>query len=135
MRLFLRARFRGPRAKNVAAAFGISVPLAYRLLQGYAPRMWLFEEMVAQFGSDFLRAVFAEAFAAEDARLQQLEDEVRSLRTQLSAARTASGFGEEGAAVSIGVVTDAPTISTRMSALVASLVATIPCSVRAGEPA
>ncbi|AWK90324.1 hypothetical protein [Azospirillum thermophilum] len=127
MRLFLRARFRGPRAKNVAAAFGISVPLAYRLLQGYAPRMWLFEEMVAQFGSDFLRAVFAEAFAAEDARLQQLEDEVRSLRTQLSAARTPSGFGEEGAA--------APAISTRMSALVASLVATIPCSVRAGEPA
>ncbi|MBP2233122.1 hypothetical protein J2847_006457 [Azospirillum agricola] len=135
-RAYLRARFDAPRAKAVANELGISVPLANKLLGGYAPRMWLFEEMVARWDGEFLRSVFAEAYAAEDARLGELEAEVQALRAALATARQAVGGFVDGDGLSnlpsgAAELDDLP--SNRIAELVGQLVETLPAKVRAAQ--
>lgn len=131
-RAYLRAKFDAPRAKGVANALQISVPLANKLLGGYAPRMWLFEEMVALWGSEFLRCIFAEAFAADDQRVADLEREVQTLRAELANRDVAGGLAEglprHGSATG-AVENDKPGYA-RIAALVIGLAETIPAKVR-----
>lgn len=133
---YLRAKFDAPRAKAVARDLGISVPLAHKLLGGYAPRMWLFEEMVHLWDGEFLRAIFAEAYAAEDARLAQLEAEVQALRADLAEARRgAGGFvdGDGPGSLPSGAAEADDRHSGRIAELVRQLVGTLPAKVRAAQ--
>ncbi|QCO07509.1 hypothetical protein [Azospirillum argentinense] len=70
----------------MAGELGISLPLANKLLQGYAPACGCSRRCGA-LGRAFLRVVFVEAFAGEDARLAELEREVEELRASLTGAR------------------------------------------------
>lgn len=129
---YLRAKFDTPRAKNVATALHISLPLANKLLGGYAPRMWLFEEMVALWGGEFLRCVFAEAFAADDQRVAELEQEVLTLRSELATRNTAGGLADEASrhGTATGDLENDHPAYTRIAALVTGLAGTIPVKVQ-----
>lgn len=134
---FLRKEVPAPRAKSLAAVLPISVPLAKKLLLGYAPRMWLFEEMVALYGEPFLRAIFAEAFAASDDRVQKLEAEVAALRKRATAgASPVDGVAEGDAARVVRTGDDDPATTgawIALSDLVFGLVETIPAGVRKAQ--
>ncbi len=134
---FLRKVVPAPRAKSLAAVLPISVPLANKLLQGYAPRMWLFEEMVALYGEPFLRAIFAEAFTASDDRLQKLTAEVTALRERVTVgASPVDGVAEGDAARVVRTGDDDPETTgawVALSELVFGLVATIPAGVRKAQ--
>lgn len=133
-RAFLRDHYpKGTRAKAVAGELGISVPLANKLLQGYAPRMWLFEEMVARWDGPFLRAVFVEAFADEDARLKELEREVEDLRAGRTAARGLTDGDDPVSGVGGAGEADDDARGARIAALVHQLVETIAPAERAQE--
>ncbi|QCO07563.1 hypothetical protein [Azospirillum argentinense] len=133
-RLFLRDLYpKGERAKAVAGELGISLPLANKLLQGYAPRMWLFEEMVARWDGAFLRVVFVEAFAGEDARLAELEREVEELRASLTGARGLTDGDEPLSGAGGASEADQDDRGARIAALVHQLVETIAPAERALE--
>ena len=64
--VFLRERYPRDRAKLIAGQFRVSVSTAQRWLDGTAPTTSQLEAMFALWGTDFLQAVFAEAFVLQD---------------------------------------------------------------------
>lgn len=70
------------RAKLIARRFKVSESTAERWLRGHAPTTQYIEEMYAEWGITFVKAVFIEAFQNEDPRIAALEAGYR--RTQTS---------------------------------------------------
>ncbi|WP_198384227.1 hypothetical protein [Roseomonas sp. KE2513] len=70
---FLRQRYPKSRAKLIARDFGVSIGTAERWLRGAAPTVAHIEQMTALFGEEYVRVVFAEAFASQDQRVAALE--------------------------------------------------------------
>jgi hypothetical protein len=133
---------KGRRAKGIMADLAVSEGLAAKLLRGYAPRMWLFEEMVALWDGPFLAHIFPEALAAGDARLRELEAEIRALRADLDQGRRAAPALDDPDAWTAPAVSPAededPAVDAaqrRVWALARGLAGTIPAAYRGGTEA
>ena len=69
------------RAKLIARRFKVSESTAERWLRGHAPTTQYIEEMYAEWGITFVKAVFIEAFQNEDPRIAALEAGYRQEKT------------------------------------------------------
>jgi hypothetical protein len=83
---FLRGRLpKGARLKSLMRMLRLGRSQAAEILAGrQAPTAPQIEELYARFGEDFLRDVFAEAWAAHDARIQELQAQNAETRRRLA---------------------------------------------------
>jgi hypothetical protein len=124
-------------AKLIAGDLSVSISTVERWLAGHAPTVLHLEEMYGRWGERFVRAVFCEAFVANDERVGQLRAAQGGAFTTTPHVSTTSAIGTAVLGGMVGTlfgrvkgtipsVASADEIARRRMRLIARLLETVP---------